>query len=251
MKESLYIYQEDTIPGTKEPFLAESFIEKGSENQIKALNNLQKSDNFTAGILSSLVVVIISYNIKSVIDKISLMFSDLFYSNPTHLINLNRILRLLSITVMPLLALLVWHYSKLTDSFLTPFDKPFFYLFLYLAIVAIFLLRKGIFYLIGYTVDNKEIFKKIEEIGFITVTLFAIAYLLPLPFQYIISDMSALVIDYYLIIVSFLIFALYTGLVIRQIIKEQFYLFFGFLYLCTLELLPVMLLVKALYNITG
>lgn len=224
---------------------AKSWIEQREQDSNADVMS-DRGANAIYGVIVSLITLLIALNIRALVSKVISMFGQIIYTRHQNQTIPARILPLFSFTVIPLISILINHYlnAGIIESSLLSGGVMFF-IWIYISLILFILLRRLIFKGIEYTAEAPDLFKTIEQISFLSLFTLTLLFLVPIPFKFLFSDFPSVVIEYYLIIVTSVITIIYLILIIRQIIKERVYVFFGFLYLCTLELLPMTLLIKA------
>jgi len=119
------------------------------------------------------------------------------------------------------------------------------YWWVLVAFVAYFIYKYLLFKILGWATLKKEAFgdvRKVSNGASFLIMLFSLPALIP---QLFTENFPVMTLALYVLVVAILLLFIYFARIIRIFISSGMSVFFRFLYLCALEILPILLVVKA------
>lgn len=188
------------------------------------------TDTIIFATLTTILIVVISLYWREIVSWLSVLFSmSKISGNRERSGSFRFSLKLITVCFfLPLVSAVVYIlYEKIS----------------YWTILALFfsylIVKKIVLEVAAWVVGEKIFSHRVEETTLISFSLFGVLIILFMPIALLISDITEYAMNiYFIIAVCFSLF-FFIILFMFQIIKGKFSLFWGFLYLCTLEFLPI------------
>lgn len=187
-------------------------------------------------ILALLILVLIFKN------KIPFICSSLVKFDTSASLNISRIS--LFIIACPVLVTALVQYSIVSPFLFYSLTPTSNYLIFISFLFCYFIAKMIIYSMISSVTTKSDIFIKIVRASLSLFVIVTVLIILPLPFMYILSDPNMEAIRLYCLIISGLAVLVYFFYEVRLFISSQVSLILTFLYLCTLEILPVAILIS-------
>ncbi len=144
-----------------------------------------------------------------------------------------------AIFCIPVLALVIYQENL----------SPMNFLFILLALAAFLVLRSCLFGLTGWMKNCTEMLRKVSMNIRMHLIVFTTLAALSLVISYLVPSVSVRVVGWYVAAVGAICFILCNARNAKIFLEENYSLLFWFLYLCTLEILPLGLLISALIRL--
>lgn len=203
---------------------------------------------FTLALL--LVLLILGKKIVSSIPGIlSFVFSPPDRHKASENQKASKVLNVIFIIICPVFISMGERYQIFNDDYITKWTPGQNFIFILGILFLIFLLRSFLLYITGSVTKKSELFSTIGKTTIFFFCCAALVSILPLPLTYLISNPDFRIFRIVICSLLGLIFFIYLLYVGKIILSSGVSHFFCFLYLCTLEVLPVSLIVGTLVKI--
>ncbi len=204
----------------------------------------------TIGLFILFILIIFFLFERNIVALFPKLFSSLFYKRDalkiieTPLFALGQVvIFILCCLILVSLFIRYEHFSGIIFSSLSPGLN---FLIIIFIIYAIFLFRKLILLIIPTVTGYKELFSITASLSLTFFILFTLISSLPLPFTFFVNNINFIAIHLFEYVVFGVIFLFYLISLYRLFISFHVSQFFTFLYLCTLEILPVAILIATM-----
>lgn len=192
-------------------------------------------------ILATLIYFI--FFIGSITISEAISFGSLFnaarLSDTVNNKNLVNAVRYTAIFCIPVLALVIYRENL----------SPMNFLFILLALVGFILVRSCLFALVGWMKHCTEMLKTVSMNIRMHLIVFTTLAALSLVISSLVPSVPVRAIGWYVAVIGAICFILCNIRNAKIFLEENYSLLFWFLYLCTLEILPVGLLISALIRL--
>lgn len=250
----IYTSQEDTILPIDQLWSARTLTHTAplysstvSDQGRNFLDNLKNNDNILSALILGFFVLLVFFS-REVIEVFPAVLKSLFklknhikLEDKLALSKQRDVVTIIAALYFPVLITLM-NGDFLTEDFGI---YPLVFLLSSLTFILIYwLMRKAVGYLLSWVTNDKSTFNLIEKIGYNHLIISIIFSFPSIIINFLLPEISYSIIINILIFCCLFVFIFYIVRVYQIIISHHYSLFFYILYLCTVEILPVALIVN-------